>query len=49
MPGRRTRTAYGRRRARDKFWHENAEKVRVVLIAGGTILAVSLLAQAMLR
>jgi hypothetical protein len=49
MPGRRTRTAYGKRRARDKFWHENAEKVRVVLIAGGMIVVVSLLAQMMLR
>jgi hypothetical protein len=49
MPRRRERTAYGRKRARDKFWQEHAETVRVVLIAGGTIAAVSLLAQMMLR
>lgn len=49
MPRRRERTAYGKRRAREKFWNEHAEKVRVLLIAGGTIAAVSLLAQLMLR
>jgi hypothetical protein len=49
MPGRRTRTAYGRQRAREKFWQEHAEKVRVALIAGGAILATSLVAQLLLR
>jgi hypothetical protein len=49
MPGRRTRTAYGKQRARERFWHEHADKVRVGLIAGGAILVTSLVAQLLLR
>jgi hypothetical protein len=49
MPGRRRRTAHGKRRAREKFWQEHADNVRVALIAGGAIVAVSLLAGVMLR
>ena len=37
MPDRRTRTAYGRQRAREKFWHEHAERVRVVEIVAPVI------------
>lgn len=49
MSGRRRRTTHGKRRAREKFWQEHADNVRVALIAGGAILAVSLLAGAVLR
>lgn len=47
MPKRRT--AYARERARVRFWTEHSETVRIVLIGGGMVLVVSLLAQMILR
>lgn len=49
MPGRRRLTEHGRRRARERFWQENAERVRLLLIGGGAVVAVSLLAKLVLR
>ena len=49
MPGRRRLTEHGRRRAREKFWHEHGEKLRLALIGGGAVVVVSLLAKMVLH
>jgi hypothetical protein len=38
---RRQRTSAWKARARQKFWTEHGEKIRLVLIGGGVIVAVS--------
>ncbi len=40
MAGRRLRTAKRNERAREKFWNEHGEKVRLTLI-GGSVLLIS--------
>jgi hypothetical protein len=47
MPKRRT--VYARERARARFWTEHSETIRIVVIGGGMVLVVSLLAQMILR
>lgn len=49
MAERRVRREKRRRRARAGFWHENADNVRMVLVAAGVILMAVGVASVMLR
>jgi hypothetical protein len=48
MSERRLRTAQRKKRARAKFWDSHGEKIRLALIAGGMVVAASLVARAAL-
>ena len=48
MSERRLRTAQRKKRARARFWDAYGERIRLALIAGGMVVAASLVARAAL-